>query len=69
MQEDPKVKAEIRVGEGQASNLVLAILFPVMFAAVYLHRISVEERMLGQELDEDYAEYRQRTRKLLPCLY
>jgi len=52
-----------------SSNLVLVILFPVMFAAIHLYRISVEEHMLSQELGEDYAEYGRRTRKLLPYLY
>jgi protein-S-isoprenylcysteine O-methyltransferase Ste14 len=52
-----------------SSNLVLAILFPVMFVVIYLYRISVEELMLGQELGEDYAEYRRRTQRLLPFLY
>jgi protein-S-isoprenylcysteine O-methyltransferase len=52
-----------------SSNLAIMILFPVMFVAIYLYRISVEERMLGQELGDDYARYRQRTRRILPFLY
>jgi len=51
------------------SNGAILILFPLMFVGVYLYRISVEERMLGQELGGEYAEYRKRTRKLVPYLY
>lgn len=52
-----------------SSNLVVVSLFPIMFMAIYLYRISVEERMLDQEFGDDYAKYRQRTRKLVPLLY
>ena len=52
-----------------SSNLAVALLLPVMFVAIYLYRISVEERMLGQQLGDDYAEYRERTRRVLPFLY
>jgi protein-S-isoprenylcysteine O-methyltransferase Ste14 len=40
-----------------------------MFVGIYLYRISVEERMLGEELGGDYAAYRRRTRRLVPFLY
>lgn len=52
-----------------SSNSVIAFLFPIMFVTIYLYRISVEERMLNQEFGDDYAKYRQRTRKLVPLLY
>jgi len=52
-----------------SSSLVVALLFPVMFTIVYLYRISVEERMLVEELGDDYVQYRRRTRKLVPFLY
>jgi protein-S-isoprenylcysteine O-methyltransferase Ste14 len=52
-----------------SSDLVIALLFPVMFVIVYLYRISVEERMLVTELGEDYIQYQQRTRKLIPAVY
>lgn len=51
------------------SNTAALILFPVMFVGIYLYRISVEERMLGEELGGDYAAYRRRTRRLVPFLY
>jgi protein-S-isoprenylcysteine O-methyltransferase Ste14 len=52
-----------------SSNLVVALLFPVMFVAAYLYRISVEERMLAGALGDDYAEYRKRTYRLVPLVY
>ena len=52
-----------------SSNLVLALLFPVMFVAIYLYRISVEERMLVEVLGAAYVQYQRRTRKLIPFVY
>ena len=51
------------------SNIVAATLFPLVFVAVYLYRISVEERMLVQTLGEEYSGYRRRTRRLIPFAY
>jgi protein-S-isoprenylcysteine O-methyltransferase Ste14 len=51
------------------SNLILVFLFPIMFVAVFLYRISSEERMLAKELGEDYVQYQRKTRKLVPYLY
>jgi len=52
-----------------SGSLVIAFVFPVMFVAVYLYRISVEEKMLVGELGEDYVQYQQKTRKLIPAVY
>jgi protein-S-isoprenylcysteine O-methyltransferase len=52
-----------------SSNLVIVFIFPVMFMAVYLYRISVEEKMLVRELGDDYVQYQRRTRKLIPAVY
>jgi protein-S-isoprenylcysteine O-methyltransferase Ste14 len=52
-----------------SSSLPLALLFPVVFVAVYLYRISVEERMLVSELGDDYVQYQRRTHKLIPAIY
>jgi protein-S-isoprenylcysteine O-methyltransferase Ste14 len=52
-----------------SSNLDVALLFPVMFVAAYLYRISVEERMLAGALGDDYAEYSRRTYRLIPLIY
>jgi protein-S-isoprenylcysteine O-methyltransferase Ste14 len=52
-----------------SSSLVLSLLFPVMFVAVYLYRISVEERMLVEVLGDAYVQYQRRTRKFIPFVY
>jgi len=68
----PGYLGEIMIWTGFAvvsSNLVLFFLLPAMFVAVYLYRISVEERMLVKELGDDYVRYRRRTRRLIPSAY
>jgi len=68
----PGYLGEIMIWTGFAvvsSNLVLFFLLPAMFVAVYLYRISVEERMLVKELGDDYVRYRRRTRRLIPSVY
>jgi len=52
-----------------SGSLAVAFIFPVMFVAVYLYRISVEERMLVGMLGDSYVQYRRRTHKLIPCVY
>jgi len=52
-----------------SSDLIIVFLLPVMFVAVYLYRISVEERMLVKELGEAYVQYQKRIRKLIPLVY
>jgi protein-S-isoprenylcysteine O-methyltransferase len=52
-----------------SGNLVTAASLPFMFVVIYLYRISAEERMLSQEFGAEYAEYRGRTRRLVPFLY
>lgn len=51
------------------SNLILAVALPALFLAVYLYRISVEERMLIDTFGDDYVEYRKSTKRLLPLIY
>jgi len=68
----PGYLGEIMIWTGFAvasNNLVLFFLLPVMFVAVYLYRISAEERMLVKELGDDYASYQRRTRRLIPLVY
>ena len=43
------------------------IFFPVLFAA--LRRIHVEEEVLRQAFGKDYAEYSDKTKRLLPWIY
>jgi len=52
-----------------SESLVVVILLPLMFIAVYLYRISAEEVMLASELGDDYLQYQKRTRKLVPLVY
>lgn len=52
-----------------SGSMVIAILFPVVFVAIYLYRIGVEEKMLAKTLGEDYARYQRRTRRLIPLVY
>jgi protein-S-isoprenylcysteine O-methyltransferase Ste14 len=52
-----------------SSNVTIALAFPFVFVAVYLYRISVEERMLVRELGDDYVRYQKRTCKLIPFVY
>jgi protein-S-isoprenylcysteine O-methyltransferase Ste14 len=52
-----------------SSSLAIALTFPVVFVAVYLYRISVEERMLVEVLGDAYVQYQHRTRKLVPFVY
>jgi protein-S-isoprenylcysteine O-methyltransferase len=52
-----------------SSSFAVALLFPVLFTAVYLYRISVEEKMLVEVLGDAYVQYRRRTRKLIPFVY
>jgi protein-S-isoprenylcysteine O-methyltransferase Ste14 len=52
-----------------SSSLAIAFLFPVVFVAVYLYRISVEERMLVEVFGDAYVQYQRRTNKLIPFVY
>ena len=68
----PGYLGEIMIWTGFAvvsNNLVLFFLLPAMFVAVYLYRISAEEKMLVKELGDDYTSYQRRTRRLIPLVY
>lgn len=52
-----------------SSNLILAVLFPIMFIVSYLYRISVEETMLVMSLGDEYARYRKKTSRLIPFVW
>ena len=52
-----------------SSSSAVALLFPVMFTAVYLYRISVEEKMLVEVMGDAYVQYQRRTKKLIPLVY
>lgn len=52
-----------------SSNLIVAVILPIMFVTVYLYRISSEEKMLAAELGDNYKSYQRRTRKLIPYIF
>jgi protein-S-isoprenylcysteine O-methyltransferase len=51
------------------SNYVSLFLVTVPIAAVFLHRIKIEEAALTAGLGENYRAYMQRTRRLIPFVY
>ena len=68
----PGYLGEIMIWTGFAvisSNAILFFLLPAMFVAVYLYRISAEEKMPVKELGDDYVRYQRRTRRLIPSVY
>jgi protein-S-isoprenylcysteine O-methyltransferase len=51
-----------------SNGLVAAVIVPLMFAA-YCFRIGAEEQMLREAFGEEYAQYQERTWRLIPFLY
>lgn len=52
-----------------SGNLLVMLIFAVMFVSVYLYRIRAEESILVQELGNDYVQYQRRTRKIIPFVF
>lgn len=46
---------------------ILAMLIPITFG--YLYRIKAEERFMVEQLGEEYLNYRERTKRLIPMIY
>ena len=46
---------------------ILLMMIPVTFG--YLYRIKVEEKFMGDQLGEDYKNYQDRTKRIIPLLY
>ncbi len=46
---------------------ILAMMVPITLG--YLYRISVEERFMLEQLGEDYSNYQERTKRLIPMIY
>ncbi len=46
---------------------ILAMMIPVTLA--YFYRIQVEERFMLEQLGEDYSNYQERTKRLIPMIY
>lgn len=58
------------IGSGLAfENLILIIVFPILFVTVYIYRIIAEERMLISQFGEDYLCYQKKTWRLIPFLF
>ena len=46
---------------------ILAMMLPITLG--YLYRIKVEERFMLEQLGEDYLNYQERTKRLIPMIY
>ncbi len=46
---------------------ILLMMIPVMLG--YLYRIKVEEKFMTDQLGEDYKNYQDRTKRIIPMLY
>jgi protein-S-isoprenylcysteine O-methyltransferase Ste14 len=46
---------------------ILLMMIPITFG--YLYRIKVEEKFMAEELGEDYKNYQEHTKRLIPMLY
>lgn len=57
------------VGLGSVLGHWSSVAFAALPAGALVHRIDVEERMLVDALGRSYAEYRQRTRRLVPGIW
>jgi protein-S-isoprenylcysteine O-methyltransferase Ste14 len=44
--------------------IVMLVLIPML-----IHRIGVEERVLVSKFGQEYIEYTQKTKKIIPCIY
>jgi protein-S-isoprenylcysteine O-methyltransferase Ste14 len=57
------------VGLGATLGHWLSVAFAMLPAGALIHRIRVEEAMLGEALGESYDAYRRRTRRLVPGVW
>jgi protein-S-isoprenylcysteine O-methyltransferase len=57
------------VGSRLAVNWLMAAATAVFLSAVYVYRISAEERMLVERLGDAYRSYRTRTWRLFPFVW
>jgi protein-S-isoprenylcysteine O-methyltransferase Ste14 len=51
------------------SNWLSILLMMIPISLVYLHRINVEESFMLEQLGEDYLNYQERTKRLIPLIY
>jgi len=58
------------VGAAAASrNLVVVLLVAALLLVAYCRRISAEEQMLAEKLGRPYADYQQRSWRLVPFVF
>ena len=58
------------VGSGIAtSNFITTLLILAALLPVFVRRIAVEERMLTEQLGEEYEAYKAKTWKLIPFVF
>ena len=68
----PGYLADIILFGGSAiatSNLIGIVLILALLIPTFLRRIAAEERMLVDQLGEEYSTYMKRTKKLIPFLF
>ncbi len=51
------------------SNWLSMLLMMIPVTLGYLYRIKVEEKFMTEQLGEDYKNYQERTKKIIPILY
>ena len=51
------------------SNFVTVLLIVLAILPVYIHRISMEEKMLRKVFGDEFAQYTSHTKKLIPFIY
>ena len=57
------------LGLGATLGHWLSVAFAMLPTGALIHRIRVEEAMLGEALGESYDAYRRRTRRLVPGVW
>jgi protein-S-isoprenylcysteine O-methyltransferase Ste14 len=51
------------------SNWLSIVLMVIPIAIGYIYRMRIEERFMIEQLGEDYLNYRNRTKRLIPMIY
>jgi len=51
------------------SNWLSIVLMIIPIAIGYIHRIGIEERFMTEQMGEDYLNYKNRTKRLIPMIY
>ena len=51
------------------SNWLSIVLMIIPIAIGYIYRITIEERFMTEQIGEDYLNYKNRTKRLIPMIY